>query len=40
LAGQFARLLGASGVRVLAAASLTTFGVWTIVAALAHVGHH
>jgi len=40
LAAQLARLLKTPGVRWLAAAALALFGIWTIVSAVQHHGHH
>jgi sulfite exporter TauE/SafE len=40
LAAHLARLLKKPGVRWLAVATLTLFGIWTIVSALQHPGHH
>jgi sulfite exporter TauE/SafE len=40
LASQLARALSKPAMRPMAAALLTAFGIWTIVAGLAHGGHH
>jgi len=40
LATHLARLLKTSGVRWVAAAALVLFGLWTIVSAVQHLGHH